>query len=120
MSRQDQFRQAKEMAEAAGYDLWETGGGCDAFGKTLRELVEGEFGSHLEVLITTDDGTDVVADPADPVWMVGVTFQNNYGGETVESTRNLTLAQAIETGRAYEARAEELWDEHYRGPGLAP
>jgi len=120
MSREDQFRRAKEMAEAAGYDLWETGGGCEAFGKTLRELTEGDFGSHLEVLITTDDGADVNADPAAPVWMAGVNFQDNHGGETVASQRNLTLAQAIKAARAFEARAEELWTDNFRGPGLAP
>lgn len=119
-TQEENVDQAITMAKDAGYNVWQTGGGCEAFGKVLKELVEGDFGSHLDILITTEGGTDIDGGPSDAVWEVGVNFQDNNGAETIVSEESLTLAKAIEVARGFEARADEFWAENYTGTVAKP
>ena len=108
------------MAEAAGYPIWQTGGGCEAFGKSLKEVPVEDDVADLTVLITTEGGTDIDGDPDEAIWEVGVNYQDPDGGDTVESEEGLTLAAAIEVARGYEARAEELWEANFPGQAAKP
>jgi hypothetical protein len=113
--KQEHLEQAIAMAEAAGYAIWQTGGGFEAFGKLLKEVPVGDDVAALDILITTDEGCDIVGDPSKPIWAAGVNYQDPRGGDSVAHKGGVTLARAIEIARGYEARAGEFWAANFPG-----
>lgn len=112
---------AVELAKKNGYGLWNTGGGCQAFGIKLREAETPDNDvAVLELLITTDEGCSVDAKADDPVWQVGVSYTDPRGGDSVRlSEESLTLQEAISQGMAYAQEAELLWQENYSEDDIA-
>jgi hypothetical protein len=106
---------AKALAIANGFDVWDMGGGCQAFGIKLREEdTPDDDIATLETLITTREGTGVAATPDEPVWQAGVTYTDPRGGETLMITEDtLTLPEAIAQALEYAGQADRLWDENY-------
>jgi len=113
MSHVENVRKSISMAKAAGYEVWETNG-REAFGKTLKDFVDGDHVTRLELLIEIEDQLGVDGDPADAEWMVNLEFN----GVEIETFKDLTLADAIEVGSRYEARTDEIWSEQvqYEAP----
>jgi len=71
---------AMEFFGKAGFEFWQTGGGCTAYGRSL------DVGNDAYVLITDEDGGCHPIDEASPV-MVG--FYDNghhFDGNTVTVT----------------------------------
>jgi len=109
--------EALAIAEAAGYQLWQTGGGCQAFGKMLKEVPVGDDVATLDILITTEGGTDVDGSPNSKVWECGITYTDPNGGDTLKSTRGKTLAEVLTFARGLESKRDEHWTQNYRAPG---
>lgn len=106
---------AKTLAEANGFGLWDTGGGCQAFGMVLREAEtpDGDVAT-LEAMITTGQGCSVDAVPDEPVWQAGVSYTDPRGGDSVRITEEtLTLEEAIAQALEFAREADQLWEENY-------
>jgi hypothetical protein len=112
---------AKALAAANGFGVWDTGGGCQAFGMVLREVeTPNDDVATLEVLITTGMGCSVDAGPDEPVWQAGVSYMDPRGGDSVRITEEtLTLDEAIAQALEYATQADLLWDENYDSDAIA-
>lgn len=87
-----------ELARGSGYEVWETGGGCTAWGLVVP-------GHPDDVVHVTDEGgTGAIADPDAPIWGAG-RYRN---GRTVAGCESglggLTLEQALARGKEYAAK----------------
>lgn len=87
-----------ELARGSGYEVWETGGGCTAWGLVVP-------GHPDDVVHVTDEGgTGAIADPDAPIWGAG-RYRN---GRTVAGCEfgpgGLTLEQALARGKEYAAK----------------
>jgi hypothetical protein len=106
---------SRRIAKAAGFGVWDTGGGCQAFGMMLRE--EGTSNGDvacLELMITTNQGTSVNAAPGEPCWEAGVNYTDPRGGESLVGTEEtLTLHEAIAKAKEFARQADRMWDANY-------
>ncbi|WP_327211380.1 hypothetical protein [Rhizobium leguminosarum] len=112
---------SRALAEANGFGIWDTGGGCRAYGIMLREEeTPGGDVAILELLITTDQGSGVSAEPHERAWQAGVSYTDPRGGETLLiSEDGLTLEDAIAQALEYAVQADRLWDENYDRDAIA-
>lgn len=112
MTPQDSIR----IAEAAGFEIWHTGGGCRAFAKLLREVATpGDDVATMDLMITVEGGTSIDASPNDRVWGAGINYSDPRGGDSPRYTREdtFTLEEAIAKAREFEQQADEVWNESY-------
>jgi len=113
-------QKATAMAEAAGFGVWHTGGGCEAFGKMVKDIEDGDRYANMAIQIAHEGGSDIHADPAEPVWQVNVEIEDGAGDRPIDWASGLTLEGAIEVARGYEVRAEELWKANFSGDLVFP
>lgn len=118
MTAQDSIRIAKQ----AGFDIWNTGGGCLAFAKLLREVKtpRGDAAS-MDLMITKEGGTSINAAPDERVWGAGINYTDPRGGDSPRYTREdvLTLEEAIAVAAEFEKEAEAVWAENYDAEAIA-
>lgn len=111
---------AEELARKHGYEIWNTGGSCVAFAKRLKEASVGDDIACLDLMITTEGGTDIDGDPKEALWEVGLNYADPRGGESPLNAEGLTLEQAIEEGAKMEARADETWEKSFDPGACSP
>jgi hypothetical protein len=113
---------SRAIAAETGFEVWDTGGGCLAFARLLREqkVSDGDVAS-LDVMVTTNGGTSIEAGPDDRVWFAGVNYQDPRGGETVlgGGDGDQTLHEALATALVYSREAKRLWEENYDEAAIA-
>lgn len=118
MTAEDSIRIAKQ----AGFDIWNTGGGCLAFAKLLREVKtpRGDVAS-MDLMITKEGGTSITAAPDERVWGAGINYTDPRGGDSPRYTREdvLTLEEAIAVAAEFEKEAEAVWAENYDADAIA-
>jgi hypothetical protein len=118
MTAEDSIRIAKE----AGFDIWNTGGGCLAFAKLLKEVKtpRGDAAS-MDLMITKEGGTSINAAPDERVWGAGINYTDPRGGDSPRYTREdvLTLEEAIAVAAQFEREAEAVWAENYDAEAIA-
>lgn len=110
---------AEKIAEKAGFQLWELGGGCEAFAIEIKtgEMADGSM-AMMDLMVTANEGDNVGAQPSDPVWTATVNFQDSTRNDTVlTSEDNLTLDEAIAEALEFAKRADELWDDEFKPEG---
>jgi hypothetical protein len=107
-------RRAAALAEPEGFHVEHQGGGCEALCKRLKSI-EGDGHAFLEVFIANDGGDDICADPDEPVWQVSVQLEDAKDVRSLDGQWCLTLSEAFEVARGYEARADELWEANFTG-----
>lgn len=118
MTAQDSIRIAKN----AGFEIWETGGGCRAFAKLLKEVpTTADDVASMDLMITAMGGGSIDAAPDDRVWMAGINYTDPRGGESPRVTEEdtLTLAEAIAAAAEFEKEAEAIWAESYDADAIA-
>ncbi len=107
---------SKRIAQQAGFEIWDTGGGCLAFAKLLREVkTHGGDVATMDLMITMEGGTSIDAAPNERVWGAGINYTDPRGGESPRFTREdvLTLEEAIAVAAEFEKEADAVWDENY-------
>ncbi len=113
---------SRRIATQAGFEIWNTGGGCVAFAKQLREedTPSGDKVS-MDLMITVEGGCSIDAAPNEKVWGAGINFTDPRGGESPLSTDtdNLTLEEAIAAAREFERQSQRVWDENYDAAAIA-
>lgn len=112
MTAQDSIRIAKQ----AGFEIWDTGGGCLAFAKLLREVkTPGGDVATMDLMITKEGGASIDAAPDERVWGAGINYTDPRGGDSPRYTREdvLTLEEAIAVAGEFEKEADAVWDENY-------
>jgi hypothetical protein len=113
---------SRNVATETGFEVWDTGGGCLAFAKLLKEhKVSDDDVASLDVMVTANGGTSIEAGPDDRVWFAGVNYQDPRGGDTVlgGGDGDQTLHEALATALVYAMEAERLWDENYDEDAIA-
>jgi hypothetical protein len=113
---------SKRIAQQAGFEIWDTGGGCDAFAKLLREEKTPDGDSVvMELMITVEGGCSIDAAPDERVWGAGVNFTDPRGGHSPANTEtdDLTLEEAIAVAIEYEKKADIYWAENYDAEAIA-
>lgn len=108
-------QKATAIAAAEGFGVWQTGGGCEAFGKMLKDINDSSGFADMAIQIAHEGGSDIHADPAQPVWQVNVEIEDCTGSRSIDWAGGLTLGGALEVARGYEARTEELWEANFAG-----
>jgi hypothetical protein len=112
MTAQDSIRIAKQ----AGFEIWDTGGGCQAFAKLLREVkTPGDDVATMDLMITKEGGTSINAAPDERVWGAGINYTDPRGGDSPIYTREdtFTLEEAIAKALEFEQQADEIWEKSY-------
>lgn len=113
---------SKNIAKAAGFEIWDTGGGCTAFARLLREepTPRGDVAS-MDLMITIEGGCSIDAAPDDRVWGAGINYTDPRGGESPLYTNNdlYTLEEAIAKAVEFEKQAERVWNENYDAQAIA-
>lgn len=114
--------QARDLAEANGFKIWNASAGTLVFGRTLEyvDLPGGETAA-LEVTITTEGGTSLYAGPNDRVWFAGMKYQDPRGsGWVARGGEELsTLHEAITAAAVFRSQADRVWDENYDPDAIA-
>lgn len=108
--------QARDLAEANGFRLWNSGGGTLVFGILLKEVdLPGGDTASLDIMITVEGGTSVDAGPNDRVWFAGMNYQDPRGSDTVAGggPELSTLHEAIMAALVFKNEAERVWAENY-------
>ncbi|MCV9964796.1 hypothetical protein OIU34_23165 [Pararhizobium sp. BT-229] len=114
--------QARDLAEANGFKIWNAGGGTLVFGRMLKEVdLPGGDTATLDVMITTEGGTSLYAGPNDRVWFAGMNYQDPRGSETVAGGGEelSTLHEAITAAAVFRSQADRVWDENYDPDAIA-
>jgi hypothetical protein len=118
MTPQDSIR----IAEEAGFEIWDTGGGCQAFAKMLREdTTPGGGHVYMELMITVEGGCSIDAAPDERVWGAGINFTDPRGGESPlnTDTDDLTLDEAIAVALGFEKQTDDVWKKNYDPEAIA-
>ena len=104
MARTWEYRQTNAMAEAAEFMVWQTGGGCEAFGRNTPD-------ESAYVLVSVEVYVD--CDPDAEGWIVGM--YDNVDGGFINTEERVTLPRALEIGTEW-ARFEgvDLTDTYHR------
>lgn len=90
-----------DMAREHGFDIWQIGGGLTAFGRVAHES---ENGDQVVVMITPgESGVGHVGDPTQSIWSAGVDATTKSGGESLSFADGMTLDEAIDKAREFEA-----------------
>lgn len=113
---------SRRIATQAGFEIWNTGGGCIAFAKLLREEpTPGGDKVSMDLMITVEGGCSIDAAPNERVWGAGINFKDPRGGDTPlnTDTDDLTLEEAIAVAREFEQRADRVWDDNYDPAAIA-
>ena len=113
---------SKRIAREAGFEIWDTGGGCTAFAKLLREVATpGNDVASMDLMITIEGGCSVNAAPDQRVWGAGINYTDPRGGDSPIYTRDdtLTLEEAIAKAAEFEKEADRIWQEKYDPAAIA-
>ncbi|MCZ7860940.1 hypothetical protein O9X98_05940 [Agrobacterium salinitolerans] len=108
--------QARALAEANGFRIWNAGGGTLVFGRLLNAVdLPGDDTATLDIMITTEGGNSVDAGPNDRVWFAGMNYQDPRGSETVAGGGEelSTLHEAITAAAVFMTQADRVWNENY-------
>ncbi|MBY3433682.1 hypothetical protein HFN89_05915 [Rhizobium laguerreae] len=114
--------QARDLAEANGFKIWNAGRGTLVFGRTLEEVgLPGGDTASLDVKITTEGGTSLYAGPNDRVWFAGMNYKDPRGSETVAGGGEelSTLHEAIAAALEFRRQTERVWAENYDPDAIA-
>lgn len=113
---------SKRIAIQAGFEIWDTGGGCLAFAKMLREEdTPGGDKVTMDLMITVEGGCSIDAAPDERVWGAGINFTDPRGGESplTTDTDNLTLEEAIAAANEFAKQAGRIWAENFDAEAIA-
>lgn len=104
------------MANQAGYELWELGGGCKGFGKLLKEVptVLNDIAT-LDIIISHLDQSSIDMKPSDRTWIATVNYQDPLGSDSFVSTseQGLSLGEALAAAQVFADNADTYWAEQY-------
>lgn len=113
---------SKRIATEAGFEIWDTGGGCNAFAKLLREVpTPGDDVASMDLMITIEGGCSIDASPDERVWGAGINYTDPRGGGSPRDTGSelYTLAEAITKAAEFEKEADLVWSENYDAAAIA-
>lgn len=111
---------SEKLVEQFGFEWWETGGGFEAYKKTLRSEQIGDDEAFIEVTIAMGaEGVD--AAPMDAVWATSIDFNDDRGGDNLfyvgdndygEGTMSLIdVLRHIES--EWVPKVDGIWDTHF-------